>query len=155
MRSSGRPHQGGGKCRARIYRSPADGSRLRPTASPGWLRMNIKVKLPFLFTFLQLRRATCSGQRWLCSPSSRKSERAESRRSNPAPCSSGSIHWKPRRLESDFRGCLGPAEELQTAGSATRAVTTPSQGDVEKTDPSVAAKNGGGVLPGEGKHILL
>lgn len=26
-----------------------------------WLQMNIKVKLPFLFTFLQLRGATCSG----------------------------------------------------------------------------------------------
>lgn len=34
---------------------------LRLAAGPGWPRMNIKVKLPFLFTFLQLRGATCSG----------------------------------------------------------------------------------------------
>lgn len=42
---------------------------LRPVQ--GWPRMNIKVKLPFLFTFHQLRGATCSDQYWLCLLSTR------------------------------------------------------------------------------------
>lgn len=33
--------------------------------------MNIKVKLPFLFTFLQLIGATCFDQYWLCLLSTR------------------------------------------------------------------------------------